>query len=59
MLQNRVATLKSINIVQVIDIHIFTKVKSVKKNKSNFKSDLKLNMVRQPSHRLEKPKNQP
>ena len=28
MLQNRVATLKSINIAQVIDIHIFTKVKS-------------------------------
>ena len=29
MLQNRVATLKSINIAHVIDIHIFTKVKSV------------------------------
>ena len=28
MLRNRVATLKSINIAQVIDIHIFTKVKS-------------------------------
>ena len=29
MLQNRVATLKSINIAHVIDIHILTKVKSV------------------------------
>jgi len=33
MLQNRIATLKSISIAQVIDIHIFTKVKSVTSTK--------------------------
>ena len=51
MLQNRVATLKSINIAQVIDIHIFTKVKSVIKEKykkcfSNRKKDISLQRIK-------------